>query len=54
MKTQVEVENLKEFNEKTFADQAELKDKNIHCIDCGQDFVWTVGERIWWPAKAAR
>lgn len=51
MKTQVEVENLKEFNEKTFADQKDLQDKDIHCIDCGQDFVWSVGEQAFFRDK---
>lgn len=46
-----ERENLKEFNRKTFADDAEIEDKNIACIDCGNDFVWTVGEQIFFRDK---
>lgn len=43
--------NLKEFNRKTFADEPEIHDKNIVCIDCGNDFVWTVGEQIFFRDK---
>lgn len=46
-----EHENLKEFNRKTFAEAAEIEDKNIVCIDCGNDFVWTVGEQIFFRDK---
>ncbi len=46
-----EHENLKEFNRKTFADDAEIEDENILCIDCGNDFVWTVGEQIFFRDK---
>ncbi len=46
-----EHENLKEFNRKTFADDAEIEDQNILCIDCGNDFVWTVGEQIFFRDK---
>jgi CxxC-x17-CxxC domain-containing protein len=43
--------SLKEFNERTFADSPELEDKNILCIDCGSDFVWAVGEQIFFRDK---
>jgi len=43
--------NLKEFNERTFADKPELEDKNILCIDCGSDFVWAVGEQVFFRDK---
>ncbi|HXG83497.1 MAG TPA: zinc-ribbon domain containing protein [Pyrinomonadaceae bacterium] len=46
-----ERENLKEFNRKTFADNAEIEDENIVCIDCGNQFVWTVGEQIFFRDK---
>jgi CxxC-x17-CxxC domain-containing protein len=43
--------NLKEFNQKTFADELNFEDTNIACIDCGKDFVWTVGEQIFFRDK---
>jgi CxxC-x17-CxxC domain-containing protein len=51
MKSQVETINLKEFNERTFADETEFTDKDIHCIDCGQDFVWSSGEQAFFRDK---
>ncbi len=44
-------DNLKEFNQKTFADSPSLEDTDIACIDCGQDFVWTVGEQVFFRDK---
>ena len=44
-------DNLKEFNQKTFADESNFEDTNIGCIDCGKDFVWTVGEQIFFRDK---
>ncbi len=43
--------NLKEFNRKTFADDQKIEDENIVCIDCGNDFIWTVGEQIFFRDK---
>ena len=51
MKPMVEPDNLIEFNEKTFADEAEFQDKNILCIDCGEEFVWSNGEQIFFRDK---
>ncbi len=48
---QGEHSNLKEFNRKTFADEPEIDDKNIICIDCGNDFIWTIGEQIFFRDK---
>jgi len=44
-------DNLKEFNQNTFADQPNLEDANIVCIDCGNDFVWKVGEQLFFRDK---
>lgn len=44
-------DNLKEFNEKTFASPIEFEDKNILCIDCGQQFVWSGGEQLFFHDK---
>ena len=31
--------------------QNELPDRLIHCVDCGEDFVWTSGEQIFFRDK---
>lgn len=46
-----ETGNLKEFNRKTFADPQSIEDLNIACIDCGNDFLWTAGEQIFYRDK---
>lgn len=33
------------------SNQIELKDTTINCIDCGKDFVWTVGEQQFFHDK---
>jgi CxxC-x17-CxxC domain-containing protein len=33
------------------ATETELPDRMIHCIDCGQDFVWTSGEQLFFRDK---
>ena len=43
--------NLKEFNQRTFAEEPNIEDTNIACIDCGKDFVWTVGEQLFFRDK---
>lgn len=43
--------SLKEFNQKTFADEPDLEDKNIFCIDCESDFIWSVGEQMFFRDK---
>ncbi|MBA2621076.1 MAG: zinc-ribbon domain containing protein [Acidobacteria bacterium] len=48
---QAEPSNLKEFNQKTFADAPELEDIEIVCIDCGNPFVWTIGEQSFFRDK---
>lgn len=32
-------------------DPGELQDTNIRCIDCGQEFVWTAGEQLFFRDK---
>ena len=49
-----ELNNLKEFNKKTFADDTNFADTEILCIDCGNDFVWTVGEQVFFRDKGLR
>ncbi len=51
MNPYLETNNLKEFNEKTFADDGEFQDRNIPCIDCGQDFIWSIGEQVFFRDK---
>lgn len=46
--------SLKEFNEKTFATEDDFQDKEIDCIDCGNDFVWTSGEQLFFRDKGLK
>ena len=43
--------SLKEFNQRTFANAPDIEDASIDCIDCGSDFVWTVGEQMFFRDK---
>jgi CxxC-x17-CxxC domain-containing protein len=29
-------------------------DRTIHCVDCGQDFVWTAGEQVFFHDKGLK
>lgn len=51
VETPAEPTNLKDFNDETFADEVELIDKEIMCIDCGQNFIWTIGEQSFFRDK---
>lgn len=33
------------------AADSELKDKSITCIDCSHDFIWTIGEQVFFRDK---
>lgn len=46
--------DLKEFNRKTFSDEADIFDRKISCIDCGEKFLWTMGEQIFFRDKGLR
>ncbi|MGI8789216.1 MAG: zinc-ribbon domain containing protein [Pyrinomonadaceae bacterium] len=48
---EIVADNLKEFNQRTFADAPDLEDLTISCIDCGDDFTWSVGEQIFFRDK---
>lgn len=48
---ELESSSLKEFNQKTFADTPDIEDVNINCVDCGNDFIWTVGEQVFFRDK---
>ncbi len=49
MSPQVNPENSAEGAESV--EPPEPKDTEIHCIDCGQDFVWTAGEQQFFRDK---
>ncbi len=42
---------LKEFNDKTFASEENFVDEEIDCIDCGELFVWSSGEQLFFHDK---
>ncbi len=46
--------SLKEFNQKTFADENDFADADILCIDCGKDFIWTAGEQVFFRDKGLK
>jgi len=50
----IEYGNVEGYNQKSFADESEIKDKNILCIDCGIDFVWAVGEQEFFHDKGLK
>lgn len=50
----IEANNLKEFNKRTFADGADFADIGVLCIDCGKEFVWTVGEQMFFRDKGLK
>ncbi|MEJ7578736.1 MAG: zinc-ribbon domain containing protein [Pyrinomonadaceae bacterium] len=31
--------------------EAEVEDRNIKCVDCGEDFIWTAGEQTFFHDK---
>ncbi len=45
---------LKNFNEKTFAKEEDFEDVDIDCIDCGEKFVWTSGEQLFFKDKGLK
>ena len=34
--------------------EPELQDRPIHCVDCGQDFIWTAGEQLFFQDKGLK
>lgn len=44
-------DKLSGLNQKTFASESEFEDTDITCIDCGQDFIWTSGEQLFYRDK---
>lgn len=49
--SKIENNNLNKFNQKTFAEDTDFIDTNILCVDCGSEFVWTVGEQVFFRDK---
>lgn len=43
--------DLKDFNQRTFTEKRDLTDTEIFCFDCGTEFIWTVGEQIFFRDK---
>ncbi len=52
--SKTETDDLKKLNQTVYADSAEFADTNILCIDCGNDFVWTVGEQAFFRDKGLK
>jgi CxxC-x17-CxxC domain-containing protein len=34
--------------------EPEFQDRAIHCVDCGQDFIWTAGEQLFFQDKGLK
>ena len=34
--------------------ELEFQDRSIHCVDCGQDFIWTAGEQLFFQDKGLK
>ena len=32
----------------------EFEDRTIHCVDCGEDFIWTAGEQLFFHDKGLK
>ncbi len=47
-------DDLKEFNERTFPSEEEFQDVEIDCVDCGQPFIWTGGEQVFFRDKGLK
>jgi CxxC-x17-CxxC domain-containing protein len=45
---------LNEFNKKTFTSEEDFDDTEIECIDCGENFVWTSGEQLFFRDKGLK
>jgi CxxC-x17-CxxC domain-containing protein len=49
----VEIGNLKRVYDETDVEEfeSEFVDKDIHCVDCEESFVWTIGEQTFFRDK---
>ena len=45
---------LVELKEKTLSSESDFEDIDIACIDCGEDFVWTSGEQLFFRDKGLK
>ena len=45
---------LNEFNRKTYTSEEDFDDVEIECIDCGENFVWTGGEQLFFRDKGLK
>ena len=34
--------------------EMEFQDRPIHCVDCGEDFIWTAGEQLFFHDKGLK
>ena len=49
--SQFESHKINGLGEQTVVNTEELPDVGIICIDCGQEFIWTSGERVFYRDK---
>ena len=49
--SQFESNNANGFGKQTATNNDNLPDLGINCIDCGQEFIWTSGEQVFYRDK---
>ena len=49
-----ESKGLMDFNKKTFPDESEFEDVEFDCIDCGEIFIWSAGEQLFFKDKGLK
>ena len=49
--SETESNHFNNLNQSNFAKNFEFEDKNISCIDCDKDFIWTAGEQKFYSDK---
>jgi CxxC-x17-CxxC domain-containing protein len=49
-----ELETSTESQQKVRIEESQFVDDSIRCIDCGEDFVWTAGEQLFYHDKGLK
>lgn len=49
--SEAESNHFLKLNQSNFSEDSEFEDKNISCIDCDKDFIWTIGEQKFYSDK---
>ena len=49
-----QIQVTSESNGKWSQMETEFEDRSIKCVDCGEDFIWTVGEQVFFHDKGLK